>query len=48
LHLVQQAAFGAFSGSMPPGRAATLRYMPLLSAGAKEPAHTQPAGAARA
>ena len=28
-HLVQQAAFGACSGSMHPGRAATLRYMPL-------------------
>ena len=28
-HLVQQAAFGAFSGSMPPGRAAALRCMPL-------------------
>ena len=26
---MQQAAFGAFSGSMPPGRAATLRCMPL-------------------
>ena len=29
LHLVQQAAFGACSGSMPPGCAASLRYMPL-------------------
>ncbi len=28
-HLVQQAAFGACSGSMPPGCAASLRYMPL-------------------
>ena len=36
------------SSSMPPGCVSPLRYIPLLSTGAKEPAHTQPAGAARA